>query len=120
MVLADTSVWIDHLRKGDAKLADLLNRQHVLAHPFVIGEIALGSLRDRAVVVRELSRLPRATVARDDEVMAMIEARGLAGSGIGYIDAHLLASTQLMPGASLWTKDKRLNGVAARLSLAMP
>jgi predicted nucleic acid-binding protein len=118
MILADTPVWIDHLRRADFKLVGLLNSQQILSHPFVVGEVALGSLRDAKQVIRELTRLPQAVMARDDEVMRMIDAHTLAGLGIGYIDAHLLASTQLTPGGQLWTRDKRLHAVATKLGLA--
>lgn len=118
MILADTSVWIDHLRRTDDALSDRLGRQQILVHPFVIGELALGSLKDRAQIIRELGRLPQAVTARDDEVLAMIDRHGLAGRGIGYIDAHLLASARLTAHARLWTRDKRLGDVAAELALA--
>lgn len=117
MILADTSIWIDHLRRADVVLSERLTRQQILVHPFVTGEIALGSLKDRRSVVRELQRLPQVKAARDDEVLAFVERCGLAGRGIGYIDAHLLASVRLTPGARLWTRDKRLAEVADELSL---
>jgi len=118
MILADTSIWIDHLRQADATLAERLGRQQILSHPFVIGELALGSLKARTQVIGELKRLPQAVVARDDEVLAFIEARSLAGQGIGYIDAHLLSSVLITHGTQLWTRDKRLNEIARSLSLA--
>jgi len=90
----------------------------VLAHPFVIGEVALGNLRQRQAVLGGLARLPQATVAREDEVLYFIDRNGLAGAGLGYVDAHLLASAQLVPGTALLTRDKRLQGAAIRLSLA--
>ncbi|MFO1236946.1 MAG: type II toxin-antitoxin system VapC family toxin [Alphaproteobacteria bacterium] len=120
MILADTSVWIDHFRRHDAALAERLNRQAILCHPFVIGEIALGSLRNRAAILRELARLPRARVAGESEILAFVEAQRLHGSGIGYVDAHLLAAVRLTPGASLWTRDRRLREVAERLGLSAP
>ena len=101
MILVDTSVWIDHLRAGDAALAALLDANRVLAHPFVIGEIALGSLRQRDLVLGALRDLPRAVVATDDEVDRMIEDQVLYGLGISYVDAHLLAATRLTPGSAL-------------------
>jgi hypothetical protein len=91
----------------------------VLAHPFVIGELALGTLRDPENVLGFLGKLPRALKAEDAEVLQLIHARNLAGLGIGYVDTHLLASTLLTPSASLWTLDKRLASVASRLSLAL-
>lgn len=118
MILVDTSVWIDHLRAGDAALAALLEANRVLAHPFVIGEIGLGSLRQRDLVLGALRDLPRAVVATDDEVDRMIGDQALHGLGIGYVDAHLLAATRLTPGSALWTRDRRLLAVADRLGLA--
>jgi len=118
MILVDTSVWIDHLREADALLSDRLIAGQVLVHPFVIGELALGNLRQRLDVLDALQGMPSAEVASDSEVLHFIEQRQLAGLGIGYIDAHLLASTQLVPGTSLWTRDKRLLAAASKLGLA--
>ena len=118
MILVDTSVWIDHLRRGDELLASLLENGEVLSHPFVIGELALGSLAQRDIVLSSLRRLPSASVARDDEVMRFVDREALFGSGIGYVDAHLLAATRLMLGATLWSRDRRLMAAAEKLSLA--
>jgi predicted nucleic acid-binding protein len=118
VILVDTSVWIDHLRSGDAVLAGLLDDSQVLSHPFVIGELALGNLRQRESILADLLRLPQASSASDVEVMHLIQREVLFGIGIGYLDAHLLAATRLTPGASLWTRDRRLSAAAERLSLA--
>jgi predicted nucleic acid-binding protein len=118
VILVDTSVWIDHLRYGDAHLAQLLDRGEVAMHPFVLGEIACGNLRDRATVLSLLQQLPAASVADTAEVLAFIERRSLDGKGIGYVDAHLLASVALTGDASLWTRDKRLAAVATKLRCA--
>jgi predicted nucleic acid-binding protein len=118
MILVDTSIWIDHFRNADADLINLLQNAEVLAHPFVIGEIALGNLRNRGVVIAMLSALPRAIVASDAEVLRFIDMSALVGQGIGYIDSHLLASTKLTQSSSIWTRDKRLKAAAARLSLS--
>lgn len=118
MILVDTSVWIDYLRSGDNALVRLLEGQRVLGHRFVLGELALGTLRARAAVLRDLARLPQIETARDQEVMHLIEIERLHGRGIGYIDAHLLASLRLTPGATLWTRDTRLHTVASELKLA--
>ena len=118
MILLDTSVWIDHFRTGDAAVARLLDRGEVLMHPAVIGEIALGHLRQRLLVLDLLQDLPRAVVATDTEVLLFIDMQSLHGRGIGYIDAHLLAATRLTPGARFWTRDKRLAAVAAPLGIA--
>jgi predicted nucleic acid-binding protein len=117
MMLPDTSVWIDHLRQSDGMLARLLEEQRILMHPFVIGEMALGILRHRKQVLSEFVNLPLAAKASDAEVLVLIERHHLAGSGIGYIDAHLLASASIS-GATLWTRDKRLHHVAHNLGLA--
>lgn len=118
MVLADTSVWIDHLRRADDRLRRLLDDGAIAGHPFVLGEIALGNLRQRKLILQLLADLPAAIQAADDEVLRVIEAHELAGEGIGYVDAHLIASTLLTPDARLWTRDKRLKAVATRLALA--
>jgi predicted nucleic acid-binding protein len=118
LILADTSVWVDHLRRGDAQLADLLERGQVLIHPFVVGEIACGSLSNRLPVLELLQHLPTATVAETDEVLGFIHAKVLHGKGIGYVDVHLLASVALTAGATLWTRDKRLRDAAKALGCA--
>ncbi|KLK91847.1 ribonuclease [Microvirga vignae] len=118
MIIVDTSVWIDHLRVGDPGLTELLENGRVLAHPFVTGEIALGSLRQRSVVLEALRSLPQATVARDDEALIFIETRKLYGIGIGYVDAHLLTAAQLTPGVTIWTRDRRLREASMQLQLS--
>ncbi|MCI0552107.1 MAG: type II toxin-antitoxin system VapC family toxin [Anaerolineae bacterium] len=119
MVLVDTSVWVGHLRSNDALLAGLLESSRVLSHPFVRGELALGSLKQRQIILSALDNLPQAPVAFSNEVNFFIETHALYGSGIGLIDAHLLASTRMAINAKLWTRDKRLLAVASRLNLAM-
>jgi len=118
VILVDTSIWIDHLRRGHPTLVDLLEVGSVLGHPWVTGEIALGRLADRRQVLGLLANLPSATIASEGEVLLLIEQQELAGSGIGYVDAQLLASTRLTPDAQLWTDDKRLTKVAVRLGVA--
>jgi predicted nucleic acid-binding protein len=118
LILVDTSIWVDHLRGKDKRLAALLNSAMALTHPFVIGELALGNLRRRALILEALRDLPRATLATDHEVLQFIDGEGLFGKGIGYVDAHLLASVRLTAGASLWTRDKRLLAAAGRLAMA--
>ena len=120
MILVDTSVWVDYLRAGNESLVELLRRGEVLTHPFVIGEIALGDLRQRELVLGTLSRLPGAAVATHAEVMRFVDRRALFGRGVGYVDVHLLAAARLTTGASLWTYDKRLHQIAASLGLAAP
>ena len=118
MILVDTSVWVDHLRSGDAALAALLERGAVLGHPFVIGEIACGSLTDRGAILALLQHLPMAVVAEADEVLAYLNRHKLHGKGIGYVDVHLLAATALTGGAKVWTRDRRLHAVAHELGSA--
>ena len=119
MILVDTSIWVDHLRQGDARLKTLLEAGQVVVHPFVLGELALGNLRQRTAVLSSLRDLPHAVSARNEEVLDFIERHALAGLGIGLVDAHLLASARLT-SASLWTRDKRLGAVAVKLGLAAP
>ncbi|MGA8256089.1 MAG: PIN domain-containing protein [Nocardioides sp.] len=117
MILVDSSVWIDHLRGTDPTLVTALHQNEVLIHPGVLGEIALGSLTNRHAVLTLMSELPRALVARDDEVLQLIERRRLHGRGIGYVDAALLAAALLTPNTRLWTRDRRLHDVAADMGV---
>jgi predicted nucleic acid-binding protein len=117
VILVDTSVWVEHLRHGDETLAALLEHDRVLVHPHVLGELALGPLRQREAL-SDLMALPLAKVASDDEVFHFIERETLFGVGIGYVDAHLLASTRLTEGATFWTRDRRLLVAAEKLSIA--
>jgi predicted nucleic acid-binding protein len=117
MILVDTSVWIEHLRWGLPGLMAALEQDDVLTHPFVVGELACGNLKNRGELLRLLGDLPSAPVATDPEVLAFIERRSLMGRGIGYIDMHLLASMTLDGTALLWTRDKRLAAVAVDLKL---
>ena len=118
MILVDTSIWIDHLRSKDARLADLLDRCRVLAHPFVTGELACGNLRNREEILSLLDNLPQSPVASPAEARHFIERNQLMGLGVGYIDIHLLAATALAENALLWTGDQRLTQVASRMKLA--
>lgn len=118
MILADTSVWVHHLRTGDETLSELLGSGQVLMHPFIVGEIALGHLRQRETVLASLRDLPQANVATPSEVLWFVEGHVLAGAGIGYVDVHLLAATRLTDGLRLWTRDKRLSSVAKRIDVS--
>ncbi|MFK7848519.1 MAG: type II toxin-antitoxin system VapC family toxin [Rhodothermales bacterium] len=118
MILVDTSIWIDHLRSGDTRLAELLDRSQVLIHPFVIGELACGNLRNRDEILRLLNDLPQSPVASPGETLYFIEGNRLMGLGVGYIDIHLLAATALAENTMLWTGDKRLKKVASKMKLA--
>ena len=112
MILVDTSVWIAHFRKGGSGLAELLSEALVLVHPFVVGELACGDLRNRARILSDLEALPSAVSATHQEVMRLIEDRKLWGLGIGWVDGHLLASA-LLSNCQLWTLDTRLVRAAA-------
>ena len=118
MILVDTSVWVDHLRSGVPLLTNLLQEGEILIHPWVIGEIACGNLRNRQQVLDLLLGLPTALVASDSEVLLLIERGNLMGRGIGYVDAHLLAAAKLSR-CGLWTQDRRLAVVAQEQGLAL-
>jgi predicted nucleic acid-binding protein len=115
VILVDTSVWIDHLRHGEAELRKIIEDDRLLCHPFVIGELALGSLRERDDVIAFLAAQREAPVATHFEVMTVIDQYAIFSMGIGYIDAHLLASLLLDRRASLWTRDRRLIGAAEKV-----
>ena len=117
MILVDTSVWIDHINASDPMLVSLLSEGRVLAHPYVIGEISLGSLRDRDVVLGALLDLPSVPTATPEETFYLIKCESLFNRGIGYVDTSLLASARLCPGVTIWTRDKRLKKVADALNL---
>ena len=115
MILADTSVWVDHLRQSDTQLRAALEANQIYIHPIVVGELACGNLRNRATLAH-LQLLPHATVATHDEALAMIEQHKLMGRDVGFVDVHLLASAKLSK-ASLWTRDLRLAAIAAEFGL---
>ncbi len=115
-MLVDTSVWVEHFRRGDPGLNALLGREDVECHPFIIGELACGSLQRRSEILALLQRLPHVPVANHDEVLRFVERHRLMGRGIGWIDAHLLASAML-GGTHLWSRDRRLSDVARMLGL---
>jgi len=118
MILADSSIWIDHLRSADPLLENALQEQRIACHPMVIGEIAMGSLANRPAILRALGKLAQAQVARHPEVLRLIEDARLFSLGMGFVDAHLLASALLTPECRLWTRDRRLETAAARLGIA--
>lgn len=118
MILVDTSVWIDHLARSDSQLQSLLEEGEVLMHPYIVAEIALGSLPQRDETVGALQALPEIPLAQHVEVMAFLDNEKLFGIGIGYVDLHLLAATRLASETRLWTRDRRLLQAALRLDLA--
>lgn len=117
MVLVDTSVWVDHFRRGLPELAEQLDAMAVVCHPFVMGELACGNLKNRREILQLLQTLCTSPVAGHEEVLHFIESNRLMGLGLGYIDVHLLASARLS-GLPLWTLDRTLQTTAVRLKLA--
>jgi len=119
MVLADTSVWVAHFRDNVPRLQTMLGDGDVLCHPFIIGELACGNLKNRREILELLEALPSAEMAEHDEVLKFIEQHRLMGRGLGYVDVHLLASV-LLSNCLFWTKDRRLKETAATLHIAHP
>lgn len=119
MILADTSIWVEYLRRGDPEMEKLLSRDQIVTHPFVVAEIALGSLRKRRERLAELQSLLEVKIAQLSEVRHMIETRSLHGKGIGLIDAYLLASCLMTPGTQLWTRDAAMARVARALGIVV-
>ena len=117
MILADTSVWVDHLQRRNAELAALLVEEQVLCHPLVVGELACARLKNREEILTLLHALPQAHAVEHDEALEFIEAHGLMGTDLGWVDVHLLAAV-VLAGAQLWTLDRRLMNVAERLGAA--
>jgi predicted nucleic acid-binding protein len=117
MILADTSVWIDHFRTADATMSNLLVSRWITMHPFVVGELALGPLRNRRRTLADLDLLPLISAAEDDEVRRMIEGQNLYNRGIGWTDAHLIAAVLISPATQLWARDKPLRTVAESLAI---
>ncbi len=118
MILVDTPVWVDHRRHGDPILRQRLQDDEILIHPFVLGGLALGGMRQSSPAMGLLMTPREATVASIEEVLAFTERHGLDGRGIGYVDVHLLVAARLTPGASLWTRDRRLGAVAVEMGLS--
>lgn len=117
MILADTTIWIDHFRKPNPEMQRLLDSGEIVMHPFVAAELALGSIRNRALALAELDALIEATTVRLYELRSLIEAHALFAKGIGLVDAHLIASCLITPGVKLWTRDKALGAAAAALGI---
>lgn len=119
MILADTSVWVDYFRTGSVDLSSRLLSWEILGHPLVIGELAMGNLSNRRTLLSNLEALPQAVTATDGEVRRLVESYELFGKGIGFVDAHLLASARLTPNARLWTLDKRLAAIALKFGVGL-
>ena len=118
LILADSSVWLDHLRNNDPVMDQLAGEERLLMHTYVIGELSLGNLANRPAFLRRLRQIDAILKARDDDVFNLIETQRLSGSGIGWVDAHLLTSVVLAGDVKLWTRDRRLNAAAERLGRA--
>jgi hypothetical protein len=116
MVIVDTSIWVNHLRQGSRQLEKLLMDAEVMCHPFIIGELACGNLKNRTEIISLLQSLPMAPTIEFDEFLFFIDRNHLMGKGVGLVDVHLLASAQLT-GIPLWTADKRLKSAADQLEL---
>lgn len=118
MIIVDTNVWIDHLNEADPTLIAIVDEVRQRIHPFVIGELALSNLRDRSTIIELLEAMPLAEAALHEEVMRLIADHDLYGSGIGYVDAHLLASAKLTLGSQVWTRDRRLAAACNRFGVS--
>ncbi len=117
MVIVDTSIWVTHLRQGSRQLEKLLMDAQVMCHPFIIGELACGNLKNRNEIISLLQSLPMAPTIEFDEFLFFIDQNHLMGKGVGFVDVHLLASS-LLTGVPLWTVDKRLKSAAVQLGSA--
>jgi hypothetical protein len=118
MVIVDTSVWVSHLRAGNVTLERLLNKGSVICHPFIIGELACGNIRNRSEILSLLQALPMAIQAEHEEIMEFIEHNQLMGKGLGYVDIHLIASA-ILTGVPIWTFDKMLDQVSSQFGLSL-
>jgi len=116
VILADTSIWIDHFRRGNAQLASLLDTGQVWCHEFVVGQLACGNLENRSDILSYLNNLPRATTVGHAEALELVERQRLWGEGLGWIDIHLLATASI-DGLPLWTRDRTLQAAARRLGV---
>jgi predicted nucleic acid-binding protein len=118
VIVVDSSIWIDHIHRAEPVLGELLMRDHALMHPHALGEVALGSIKGREAIIDRFLMLPVPNIAEEGHVLFLIDDLGLFATGVGYTDAHLLASAMLTPGGRLWTRDKRLLAHAERLEIA--
>ena len=120
MILVDTAVWIDHLRCENLSLTALLEKDGILGHPFVLGELAMGSFKRRDLLLKRMRGLPQAVVADDVDVLRLVNNHQLFGKGLGYVDVHLLVAVLATPEALLWTRDRRLSEVAFKFGVSFP
>lgn len=119
MILADTSVWIDHLRNSNPRMQSFLEAAQITMHPFIVAEIALGSLKNRTARLSELDSLERVVIGQTEEVRHLIETRALYSRGFSFVDAHLLLSCLLTPGTQLWTRDRNMQSVAGSIGIGV-
>jgi predicted nucleic acid-binding protein len=117
MILADASIWVDHFRKRDAELQRQLLQNNITIHPFIVAELALGSLPNRHKTLADLELLPQVRTAHINEVRSMVESHSLFRKGLGFVDAHLIAATLITPGTVLWTRDKGLRSAAQAMGI---
>ncbi|AFL87866.1 putative nucleic acid-binding protein, contains PIN domain [Terriglobus roseus DSM 18391] len=120
MTLVDTSVWLDHLNTAVPSLARLLLKDEIMMHRYVIGEVAMGNWRRRSQTLADLNEMRQVMPATHSEVLQLVERHHLYGTGIGYVDVHLLAAVRMTPGCDFWTRDKRLKTAATKLGIASP
>jgi predicted nucleic acid-binding protein len=118
VILADTTVWVDHLRNAEPTVSDLLRAEELVMHSSVLGEILLGNFRNRQAVAHALGEIPKVARASDEDVIRLIERHQLYGTGVGFVDAHLVATCLLTRGTYLWTRDRKLAAVADRLGVS--
>ena len=116
MILVDTSVWVSHLRHGNSRLQKLLEESRVASHPFIIGELACGNIRNRTEIISLMQSLPMLDAVEHEELLLFIEHNKMMGTGLGFVDVHLLAAAMLA-GIPLWTQDKKLKKACSRLSI---
>jgi len=119
LVLVDTSIWVSHLRAGNEKLIALLNNGDVMCHPFIVGELACGNIKNRTTILSLLQLLPMVVQVENEEVLQFIEANNLMGKGLGYVDIHLSASA-VLSGVPIWTLDKSLANIIEKLNIGYP
>jgi predicted nucleic acid-binding protein len=116
MVLVDTSVWVSHLRLGNPKLQEMLQEGKVVSHPFIIGELTCGNISNRVEIISLMQSLPMLDIVEHEELLLFIEHNKMMGTGLGFVDVHLMAAA-ILAGIPLWTQDKKLRQACSRLSI---